>query len=340
MKTIKLNSNTTQGDVKCSICASKSIVRVEYARLNLCANCFVTRFEKRILQANKKYQLFRREDKIAVGISGGKDSASLLVSLDKICKKIGKIELIPVLIDEGIDGYRNVAAKNAFVLCKKLGYKLNVFSYKELFGGTLDDAMNNRYNLKPIKDARPLHSCGYCGIFRKQSLSIASKKLGANKLALGHNADDIAQTLLMNLLARNTNKIIGSHPIVQQEGKEGLMPRIKPLAFNTEIECALYAVINKAEFHVGGCPYANESLRGVVKDFLNQVETQIPGTKINLVESAIELSKQKNNAKALKKTLKKCRICNEPSSDKNSQICRSCQIIEQLGFKRQADQHE
>ncbi len=341
MQTIKLNASESSSVVNCSVCGKPSQIKIDYARLNLCADCFSIRFEKKILEANKKYSFFRRKDKIALAISGGKDSASLLVSLHKICKKIGDIELTPILIDEGIDGYRNVACKKAEELCEQFGYTLNIFSYKNLFGGTLDDAMENRHNLVKTKDSRPLHSCGYCGIFRKQALNIAAKEVGANKLALGHNADDIAQSLIMNLLGRHTDRLSQSNPIIHAKSKEGLIQRIKPLAFSTEMECALYAKLNSAPFHLGGCPYANESLRGMVKDFLNQVENQIPGTKLNLVESSIELFNDLKKPEKNYRLLKKCKTCGEPSSDSKNDLCRSCQIIQQLGFSmRQEDQHE
>ena len=74
----------------------------------------------------------------------------------------------------------------------------------------------------------------------------------------------------MNLMNNQLEKAAAPWPAARRKsGKPGLVQRIKPLIFNPEIECALYAQFNNIAFHRGGCPYAGESSRGAVKDFLN-----------------------------------------------------------------------
>jgi uncharacterized protein (TIGR00269 family) len=280
--------------------------------------------------------MLRRGDRVAVGVSGGKDSAALLYALDKLAKRIGQVTLLPVLIDEGIAGYRDVAAVNAVQLCKRLGLNLTVFSYSQLFGASMDQVMVARSQLELQQGGRQglLHSCGYCGVFRKQSLNIAATKLGANKLATGHNADDAAQTFLMNLMNNQLDKAaVGSAVHATRVEDGGLVPRIKPLILNPEIECALYARFNQIPFHQGGCPYANESLRGSVKDFLNATEEGHPGVKLNLLKASQEIEGSLASSKKLAaKTLKQCPNCQQPFSDEESNTCRSCQLTAQLGF--------
>ncbi len=101
--------------------------------------------------------------------------------------------------------------------------------------------------------------------------------------------------------------------------------------YNLEVECAYYCMINDIPFYLGGCPYANESFRGDVKDFLNTLEDKHPGMKFNLVRSSIDLRKEldkipleKNAGKPLA-----CLSCGEPSSKKT---CQACQFKEILGI--------
>src|SRR3989338_1940670 len=131
----------------CVKCTSVAVVSLSYSKQDLCKNCFNEQFEQRVWKANHDFELVMRGDVIAVGISGGKDSAAMLFILHKMAKRIGEVTLKPILIDEGIEGYRNVAAQNAVELCKTLGYELVTLGYKELFSADMDDVMHKRNEL-------------------------------------------------------------------------------------------------------------------------------------------------------------------------------------------------
>ncbi len=84
------------------------------------------------------------EDRIAVAISGGKDSAVLLDILHRIESNFPKSEIFPVTIDEGIQGYRNEALEAARDLTKSIGYDLEVLSFQDLIGHSLDEIVEKR----------------------------------------------------------------------------------------------------------------------------------------------------------------------------------------------------
>ncbi len=249
-------------------------------------------------RANRQFGLLRRGDAIAVGVSGGKDSAALLFALKKFADKIGEITLKPVLVDEGIDGYRNRAAECAEKLCSRLGLQLHTISYEQAFGLTMDSVMKKRELAKKVH-----RSCSYCGVFRKYCLNKASREVGANKLAIGHNADDVAQTLLMNLMRGEPQRLEEFGVVTGSPSRELFVPRIRPLAYCLEMECAYYCVLNEIPFYRGGCPYAEESFRVEVKDFLNALEDRHPGTKNSLLKSFFELREKLLAGKAGGKTL-------------------------------------
>lgn len=313
--------------VKCSKCKNVAVVRLDYARADLCRNCFNEQFEKRVKKASRDFDLIKRGEKIVVGVSGGKDSQALLYVLDKLGKERG-FKVIPLLIDEGIACYRPRAVKKAKALCKKLGLKLNVFSYKKLFGVSMDEVMKKR-------DARKLSekACSFCGVFRKSALNIGARKLRGDKLAIGHNADDLAQTFLMNFLRNEPDRLkrFGATTGASEHGD--FIPRIKPLLYNLEVECAYYCLLNDIPFYLGGCPYAVEAFRGDVKDFLTVLEDKHPGMKFNLVRSSIDLRKQLDEIprkKLVEKPLE-CIQCGEPGSRK---LCQACLFKKILGLTK------
>ena len=309
----------------CSHCGAKAVVELAYASVDLCSDCFNRLFEKRVWKANRKFKMFTRGERVAVGVSGGKDSSALLFVLSKMAIQIG-FEIIPVLVDEGIHGYRNKARVCAEDLCKRLGLELKVYSYKDAFGKSMDEIMKMR-NAGKIEGK----SCSFCGVMRRKCLEEAAIALNASKIALGHNADDIAQTFLMNFLRGEPqrNERFG---VVTGGGEEveGLIPRVRPLVFNTEKETAEYCVLNDLPFYLGECPYAVEAFRGEVKNFLNATEEKYPGTKFNLLHSFID-SKQNagaGNSRSLGvANAVKCSSCGSPSS---SGLCKACEFKQLL----------
>jgi len=139
-------------------------------------------------------------------------------------------------------------------------------------------------------------------------LNSTARSIGANKLATGHNLDDDAQTVLLNVMNGDTERLARLRPTRPQEG---LIPRIKPLMDVPEREIALYAFLKGLPFHMGECPYARESLRGEIKDMLNDFEARHPGTKYSIMrgfDNMVPCLKEKYP----QVPLNKCEICGEP----------------------------
>jgi len=307
--------------VSCFNCGKKAVVELPYAGASFCKKCFLQHFERGIRKANKEFGLVRRGDVVAVAVSGGKDSAALLWSVKYLAEMAGNVGVKPVLVDEGIKGYRDNAVHSAREACKKLGLELTVASFKKSFGKTLDEIIAARDRKGGRKDG----ACSYCGVLRRAALDKAAKELGANKVALGHNADDLAQTFLMNLLrgevVRNSRL-----RLTEDEGvAEGFVRRIRPLVFIPERECALFSTLRGLPFHLGACPYAGEAFRATVKDFLNDAEAKHPGIKINLLNSFFEL---RNSAKEKAEKTAPCERCGLPSS--RNKVCRACELLARL----------
>ena len=177
----------------------------------VCKECFIEAFEFEVghtilYELRKKYGVMLPGQRVAIGASGGKDSCVLIEVLNNLNNrlKLG-LELVLVSIDEGIAGYRDDSLKAVHNHSARLNLPLTILSYDELYNWTMD---------KIVAEIGKKNNCTYCGILRRQSLDRGASLVKADVVALGHNADDVAETVLMNLLrgdlarlARCTNMV-------------------------------------------------------------------------------------------------------------------------------------
>ncbi|MHA1253394.1 MAG: ATP-binding protein [Candidatus Helarchaeota archaeon] len=220
----------------CSICKKKRAVFYQkHSGLYLCRKDFIENFERRIRRTIHKYNMFREDDVIAVGVSGGKDSLTLLYILNKFEKRFPKSKLIAIMIDEGIKGYREEGVKLTKKLTEELGIPLKIFSYKELYGYSLDEIVEI-LDKKKFDVAAP---CSYCGVLRRRALNYGA------------------------ILRSDIDRIGRSGPITRK--LEGIfVRRVKPMRTIPEREVVLYAYYNKIPFHsVGNAHMRHEPLDGI-----------------------------------------------------------------------------
>lgn len=308
--------------MKCK-CGNKSVIFRKYEGRHLCKFCFCNSIEKRVKRTVRQYEMIKPGDRIAFGLSGGKDSSVVLHIMSKILKPIKDIEFFAFTVDEGIHKYRDDSIKIAKALCKKLGVNYILTSYKEEMGETLDQKMN-KVKKKPELIQT---SCSYCGVARKYVLNKTSRDLKATKLCVGHNLDDEAQSVMMNYLRGDMVKASRLGAITNwstsKKGGELFVPRIKPLRNIPEKEVGLYAILVGLEVQEDQCPYAS-GIRFEVRDFLNNLESKHPGTKFAILETfdkLIPVMRELVNKQGLEITI--CKTCKEPSS---TEICKTCEM--------------
>jgi len=302
----------------CSKCGKPAIYLRRYTSEYLCGTCLVDTTIDRVRRTINKQKMFREDDRIVVAISGGKDSAVLLHILHHIEYAFPDSTIIPVTIDEGIQGYRNKALESAESLTRSLGLSLQIFSFQNLFDYTLDEIVR----LKPSKS---VGACSYCGVLRRRALNIAAKELGADVLAIGHNLDDEAQTVLMNILRGDSSRIVRTN-VSREDSIPGLVPRVKPITELSERDIVAYAYYLHLPYHNVPCPYAEAAYRNDVRDFLNEMEYRRPGTLLATIRSSEAITE------AFKQSLQKwsfttCERCKTPSP---SRICKACEMLETI----------
>lgn len=307
---------TEKSGVICSKCSRRAVFSSKGSGIRLCREHFLQDFEIRVSRTVENNGMIRDGERIAVAVSGGKDSTALLLSLHRMLAD-RNVEMVAVTVDEGIAGYRDDTILSAGQICSRLGVEQVIVSFREEFGCDLDEMVRGK-NVAP---------CTYCGVFRKNALNRTAKLLHADKVATGHNLDDEAQTVMMNYLKGDYERLMRFRP---RQARSGLVARIKPLREMPEKEIALYCMVNGAFFPSRECPYADLSLRADVRDMMNRLESLFPGVKRTTVGGFVDIISAASGCFS-QVELGACRQCGEPCVEG---LCKACELLD--GIKRRS----
>jgi uncharacterized protein (TIGR00269 family) len=314
--------NANAAETFCSACKRRfAFFFRPYSGERLCKKCFTDSIEAKVRATIGKYGMFGFDDRIAVAVSGGKDSISLLHILAKTERAHPKSSLVAVTVDEGIRGYRDEALEIAAANCKTLGVEHHVVSFKQLYGFTLDEIIRGMDS----KGERELTACAYCGVLRRRALNVAAREVCADKVATAHTLDDEVQTSLMNIFRGDIARLAKEKPVTD-EVHPLLVRKVKPFCEVPERESTLYAYIKKIRFQDTPCPYASEALRNDIRAMLNRMEKKRAGTKYTVFKSMERIRP------ALMEVVKKdefhaCVECGEPAS---GSLCRTCEMLKEF----------
>ena len=299
----------------CSLCDSPAVYHDRVTGRHLCRDHFIADVEARVAETIRSRRLIKPGDHVAVGLSGGKDSTALLMILARVLLGIGNVSLTAVTVDEGIHGYREDTVKSADELVKKYHLRHITVSFFELFGNTLDAFLKGR---EP-------EACTVCGVLRRKALIVGAERAGATKVATGHNLDDEAQSVFMNVLRGDLPRLVRDSG---SDSKGRFIPRIKPLMHISEKELAVYLMLHGAWPDLPECPYAVHALRMEVRTMLATLESRHPGTMLHLLESKAQIEAHCSGVLEVE-PVRHCRECGDPCS---GEICQLCLLKRRLGI--------
>lgn len=305
----------------CTKCQKEeSLYYRAYSGEYLCKKCFLRSIESKVAKTISKYSMIEYGDKVAVGVSGGKDSLSLLYILKMLFDQHPNNgnELVAITIDEGINGYRDESLQIVKDFCAQLRIGSKILSYESLFGIDMDQAMVQRSSQK-------MSSCSMCGTFRRRAIDIAAEIVEADIVATAHNMDDQLQTFMINLLAGDVERIGWIYPEPVQYTQAG-MKKVKPFVEIYEYEIAFYALQRGIPFQSEDCPYMNESIRTDLREFFNRLERDHPGIKYNAYRSMMKISKVLRGSMPPSES-KKCSRCGRVSTGDICSVCKTLNVL-------------
>lgn len=267
----------------CAICkTARALIIRPKNHQKICKTCFITIFEEEIHHTITSTSLFSPGDKIAIGASGGKDSTVLASVLKTLNERYSYgLELVLLSIDEGIKGYRDDSLETVKRNAVQYEMPLKIVGYDELYGWTMDQV---------VETIGKKGNCTYCGVFRRQALDRGAKMLGIKHVVTGHNADDVAETILMNLLRGDLPRLARSTSIVTGDESSDVR-RSKPLKYAYEKEIVLYAHHKKLDYFSTECLYSPEAFRGSARTLIKDLERVRPSAILDVVRSGEDMAK-------------------------------------------------
>ena len=204
--------------------------------------------------ACQQYEMITDGDRIAVGVSGGKDSMALLAAMaDLRLFYPQKFELVAITLDPRFGGEdADYSAIEEFCREREIEYIIKRTQLAEVI-----------FDIR--KESNP---CSLCARMRRGALHDAAKAAGCNKIALGHHLDDVAETFIMNLF--NGGTLDCFMPVTYLSRKDIYM--IRPMIFARESDCA--RVVRKGNLPIvkSKCPADGTTERQEVKEVLNSLE--------------------------------------------------------------------
>ncbi len=299
--------------MKCDRCENLAVYSRKYSGENLCSDCFSNSILRKTAKTISKYNMIKNDDLVCVAVSGGKDSLALLQILNQM-SKTHNFRINAITVDEGIPGYRDEALGIVDKFCSELNIDHKIYSYKDLFDLTLEDALD-------LREDEKTSSCSICGTLRRRAFDHAAKDCNADVIATGHNLDDNLQTFFINMLSGDTNRIGWMDP----DTSSNSIRKIKPFCEIYESEIVFYAFTNNIPFQSEPCPHMNEGIRTEIREFLNSLEVLHSGIKNNLFNSTVKISQIIKDSNYKQKT-----ICSNCGNECTGKICSVCNTILKL----------
>jgi len=219
---------------------------------------------RKVGEAVGRFRMIRPGDRVAVGVSGGKDSLTLLETLSRLQKRAPiDFTVCAFTIEQG-KFLQPIEAVGRYLLERGFDW-----TYVE-----------DKPSLNLLTE-QPGHGCDVCSRFRRRAVYEVARKLGANVVALGHTADDFCESFLRN--AMFTGRISALPPITWSSKREFRL--IRPLVYVTENLTRAFVEVLGAPVIPCGCSQKTGTVRRTLRDMLAEIEKDHPFLKETLLSA-------------------------------------------------------
>ncbi len=293
--------------MECSNCQAEAVTYVNWKDKHYCENHFKRYFLAQVGKVLDKYEV---NGKVAVALSGGKDSSTCVEALNHF----DRIDVEPFYIDLGIGEYSQKSREYAKKLARKLENELKVIDLEEQYDTTVT----------ALNEEEGGSACGLCGMIKRYLMNKHAYENDFDHVATGHNLSDEVSSTFNNLANVYLTPFRGMKPVLEEKKKYKMVSRIKPLFFVKDEECLTYAETNDIPFYKEKCPLSKGSPTNQLKEWLHKLDEERPKILRNFAKSFMRIEER---MKIDQSELKKCDNCGYPTATKT---CRFCRVVRKV----------
>ncbi len=298
--------------MKCTRCRARAEINLPSHHSAFCRTCFLSYFCRQVERTITKEQMFTRDERVLVAVSGGKDSLALW---DVLIAQGYQTE--GLYLDLGIGEYSSLSRKKVEHFARLHEVPLRIVALAE--------------EAVPIPLAAQFTRrapCAACGKIKRHFFDRYAKEGGFAVLATGHNLDDEAARLLGNVLHWQTEHLAREKPVLHPTHPQ-FVRKVRPLYRLSEFETAAYAFLRGIDYVIDECPNSRSASQLFYKDILNRIEAHMPGTKLTFVQEFVH-SAQPLFVAPDGSPPQACESCGMPAF---AAICSFCRLMREVKRK-------
>ena len=220
-----------------------------------------------IRQSCERYEMIEEGDKIAVGVSGGKDSLTLLYGLKELSRFYPKhFTVTAICVDLG---YANTDFTGIEAYCEKLGVELTI--------------IHTQIGKIVMEERKEHNPCSLCAKLRKGALVDEAVRQGCNVIAYAHHKDDFVETMLMSMIYQGQ---FYAFPPVTELPEAGVTV-IRPMMYVPERGVAHFVADQGIRVVKNTCPVDGSTKRAYAKQLMEQINRETPGAKDRIMHAIV-----------------------------------------------------
>ncbi len=300
--------------MRCTKCKATASIELRRHHSAFCKPHYLEFFDRQVERAIRRYKMFSPDDRILVGVSGGKDSLTLWDYLLR-----NGYHPTGLHIHLGIGDYSDTSCQRTKRFAEERQADLITVNLAESYGMGVPE-LSNALRRVP---------CSGCGLSKRYILNKEAFDRDFTVVAMGHNLDDEAATLMGNVLHWEVGSLARQFPALPSN-RDTLVKRVKPLYTMTEREVAANAILRGIDYVDEECPNSVGARSIVYKNALDDIEAKSPGTKQGFVSVFLDRIRPIMETSQEDFDLRDCNICGQATT---GEICAFCRMWQQAREK-------
>ena len=302
--------------MRCSKCKGTASIELRRHHSAFCKPHYLEFFDRQVERAIRRHKMFAPGDRILVGVSGGKDSLTLW---DYLLRH--EYDCTGLHIHLGIGDYSGNSHQRTAAFAEERGAPLITVDLAQAYG----------MGVPELSDALRRVPCSGCGLSKRYILNKEAFDRGFDAVAMGHNLDDEAATLMGNVLHWEVGSLARQQPALPST-RDTLIKRVKPLYTMTEREVAANAILRGIDYVDEECPNSVGARSIVYKNALDDIEAKSPGTKHGFVSTFLDRIRPVMETSQEDFDLRECTVCGQATT---GEVCAFCRMWQQARAKKE-----